>query len=169
MSNPEQGEKHEPYKFTEWERSFDRITTERLLELIGNTDTKVHSLELTTNTYGEFLFITTSRPMKEGRAGVTFWGAGYHEYRERWLTREWFWHRNDPRPGQLADEIDREAVRESIQSRLAEIAVYGDVDRQTSRGKLFDLIADLTDDDGAIVDIEDMAEWLADEDRGFDE
>lgn len=165
MSNPERRERSDPYDFSEYERSFDRIATERLLNIIKQPDTQIHSLELATNNYGEFLFISTSRPSNEGRTGVTFWGAGYHEYRERWLTREWFWYRNNPRPGELIDQIDREAARESILARLADISVYGDADRQSSRGKMFELIADLTDDDGAIVDIEDMAEWLADDDE----
>lgn len=162
MSHPERGPTPEPYPFTDRERLYDRITTDRLLGLIADPATQVHQLELASNTYGEFLFVTTSRLAGERRAAVTFWGAGYHEQRERWLTREWFWHRSELTPARSVEMIDPETARDAIEARLAEIAVYGNADRQTTRGQLFEFLADLTDDDGALADLEDMAGWLLD-------
>lgn len=145
------------------EQLFARITTERLLEIIAHNDTTVHAIELASNSYGEFLFVTTSRFGSEGSIHITFWGAGYHEYRERWLTKEWFWHQTDDGSSKLASEMDREAARANIQERIAEVSQYSNDTRQSSRGKLFELLADLTDDDGAIVDVDELAGWPLDD------
>src|SRR5687767_9981966 len=98
MSNVEAPRPREPFGFTERERLYDRISHKRLLGVIADEQTHVHSIELSNNVFGEFLFIQTSRPTDVGevRAFVTFSGAGYHDQRERWIVDEWYWYDNDP-------------------------------------------------------------------------
>ena len=38
-------------------------------------------------------------------------------------------------------------------------------DAQTNRGRIFELLADLTDEDGAYTEMEDLPHWLLDEDE----
>src|SRR5688500_5810686 len=97
MSNVEAPCPRDPFGFTERERLFDRLSHKRLLSLIADEQTHIHSIELSENMYGEFLFIAASRPAAVGetRACVTFYGAGYHDQRERWIVDEWFWYDSD--------------------------------------------------------------------------
>jgi hypothetical protein len=48
--------------------------------------TTIHAAELSSNSYGEFLLVTVSRPGEEKPTYLTLYGLGYHEYRERWST-----------------------------------------------------------------------------------
>ena len=90
----------------------------------------------------------------------------YHDYRERWLTDEWFWHRAHPFPSVIERTIPGEETLEIIQQRLESISSYAGQDDQTGRGRLFEMLADLTDEDGAwaeLQDLGDLADWLGDE------
>ena len=80
------------FGFTANEVLFDRMSHQRFMNLFDDETTTIHRLTEEANSYGEFLFVTLSRPGSTGRIHVTFWGAGYHEYRERWLAEEWFWY-----------------------------------------------------------------------------
>ncbi len=148
---PDQG-----FGFTEREQLFERITNERLLALIADERSVVHHLEVSTNNYGEFLFLTISRPVGEAREYRTFWGAGYHEQRERWLMDEWRWYTTEQFLHTLPQKITPEDTQALIQERLEEIAPYVAPPQQSRRAQLFELLADLTDEDGAYTDLEDM-------------
>jgi hypothetical protein len=105
---------------------------------------------------GEFVFITVSRS-EEGRQQLwTLYGLGFHDYRERWYTDEWAFYRTDPFPKTLEQRTSREEVDELLRARREEIAPYAAKNTQTSRGKLFEMLAELTDDDGAIAEMEDL-------------
>ena len=115
---------------------------------------------------GEFVFVTVSWPLENKRELWTLFGYGYHEYRERWYTNEWHFYRNHPFPETLEQRVSREETEEMLQTRRDEIAPYTREDRQTGRGRLFERLADLTDDDGAIAEIDDLGDlWdiLADD------
>ena len=102
------------------------------------------------------MFITTSRPSDYGRVAMTFYGLGYHEYRERWITNEWFWYQANPFPDMMQQQLEKEEAEEMIQKRIEGIQPYVGEDAQTERGKFFELLADLTDEDGALAEIEDL-------------
>lgn len=155
-----------PFGFTDREQLFDRITDGRFRAIIGDEQTAIHEVKLSTNSYGEFLFVTASRPSSQERALVTFWGLGQHEYRERWLTKEWFWHRSNPFRETFSQSVSKQEAEEIIQARREEIAPYVSQNVQSGRGRLFEMLADLTDEDGALTEIEDMgdlADLLGDE------
>src|SRR5579871_1058103 len=79
------------FDFTDRERLFGVIGHQRFMRLLTDTQTTVHAISVTSNEYGEFLFVTMSRPdsARGERVYLTFWGGGYHEQRERWITNEW--------------------------------------------------------------------------------
>jgi hypothetical protein len=153
------------YGLTEREQLHDRISDLRLQQILDDEQTTVHSVELSTNNYGEFLFISTSRFDGQNRKAITFWGAGLHEYRERWITHEWFFYSWNPPSGsdRLAASLSKDEARKNIRQRKDELAHYGTPDVQSSRGKFFELLADLTDEDGAWAEVQDLRDLLDDD------
>ena len=156
------------FGFSDKEQLYDRISHERLLEFLADEATQVHRIEESTNNYGEFLFVTLSRPGANRRIWVGFYGLGYHEYRERWLVDEWFWYQNNPLPEKLQQDISREEAIEKVQERSAELRRYAKQPPQTKQGRLFEMLADLTDEDGAyseMQDLGDLTDWLFDDEE----
>lgn len=148
------------FGLSEKERLFDRINYQRLLEFLESDTTVVHRMEESYNDYGEFLFVTVSRPGQQQRVWMTFYGAGYHEYRERWVTDEWFWYRSSPFPSDQQEPIAREEAIERVRERLESIRPENSQRGQTRRGQLFEMLADLTDEDGAYTEMQDLDDWL---------
>lgn len=149
------------YGLTDREQLFDRVSHKRLEALLADEQTSVHEVKLDTNNFGEFLFISTSRAAGEQRVYITFYGAGFHEYRERWITGEWFWYRANPLSKEEEQTLPKDEVQALIRERQEEIAAYAGQDTQSKRGKLFEMLADLLDEDGAVSELEDMPpDWL---------
>jgi hypothetical protein len=134
------------------------MSHERFSKLIADGQTIIHEIELSTNSYGEFLFVSTSRAAGEKSIYITFWGLGYHEYRERWITDAWSWY--EALPAASKQPIPNEEALEVIHKRQEDIAEYARENTQSRRGKLFELLADLTDEDGALADLEDFEAWF---------
>lgn len=153
------------FGFSKREQLFTRVSDARFQAFLDDEGTTIHRVEESSNSYGEFLFVTVSRTSGGHRRLVTFYGLGEHEHRERWLVDEWFYYRANPFPDVIAQELTRDDARALIQQRREDIAPYVNRRPQSGRGKLFEMIADLTDDDGAISEMEDLdglADWLAD-------
>lgn len=152
------------FSFTERERLFERISDARFQELLEDERTTVHRIELSANSYGEFLFVSLSlpqeaeRPVGERASIVTLWGLGYHDYRERWIHQEWAWYRAYSRPELVEQMLDKEAAQKLLEERRNEIVPYVSQITQSKRGKLYELLADLLDEDGALTEIEDMGD-----------
>jgi hypothetical protein len=144
------------FGFTEQEVLYTRISDERFQQLLDDEQTTIHQVILSTNNYGEFMFVTASRPGETTRQTITMWSLGLHEYRERWVIDEWFWYPAPTLPGQERDIIPKEDVEKVLAQRRDEIAHYGTPDIQTRRGKLFEYLADLSDEDFAWSEIEDL-------------
>lgn len=99
---------------------------------------------------------------------MTFLGLGYHEHRERWIINEWFWYQTNYYPEMKEKQIDKEEANEMIQNRLESILPYTQQETQSERGKLIEIFADFTDDDGAIAEMEDhksLKIWLLEVDQ----
>jgi hypothetical protein len=75
------------FHLSEKERLFTRVSHERFMSYVADPRTSIHDAQLSTNNYGEFLFVTMSRPTEEEREQYTFFGLGYHEPRDRWISR----------------------------------------------------------------------------------
>jgi hypothetical protein len=166
----EQGKPHKashetPLGFTDDEKLYYRVSNERFQVILTDEQTTVHRVSLDTNNYGEFLFVMVSRPAGDRRQTATFYSLGLHEYRERWIIDHWHYYEWNPPTGaqMLAEILTKEETEERIQQRRDEIAQYGTPDVQTRRGKLFDFIADITDDDFAVTEIDDLEDLFGDE------
>ena len=144
------------FGFTERELLFDRLSHKRFMQVVEDEKTAIQRSEVSINTYGEFLFVTTSRGEGDKRLYVTFYGLGYHDYRERWITDEWFWYKSYSYPNSFEQNLSREELLELIRERQEQIATYPSEITPSKRGKLFETLADLTDEDGALAEMEDM-------------
>lgn len=160
MSNPERPQPRDVFGFTRNEELFDLIGDQRFRALLADEETNIHHIALSGNTYGEFLFVTVSRPAASQRLAMTFWGLGYHDYRERWFTDEWRWYQTQLDKDKAELVMSKDEALALLDERLDEIAVYAASSSQSRRGQLFEMMADLTDDDGAWADIEDMGDFF---------
>ncbi len=146
----------EGFGLTERERLFTRVSHDRFFTFLTALDTSIHDAQLSTNNYGEFLFVTMSRLGTEEREHYTFFGLGYHEPRDRWITDEWFWYQARPHSRQQ-EELEREAVLRLVKERQADISTDVALHKRSQRGVIFEELADLSDDDSVIADFEDGA------------
>ena len=160
---PRRRSAEEEFGLTERERLWDRVSHKRFMGILDEPGTKVHRIEESLNNYGEYLFVTVSRRGTEKRILMTFWGLGYHEYRERWIVDEWYWYQS---MRELESErVPRETARQMIEERRRTLLAYGQQNTQTRRGQVFEMLADLTDEDGAYTEMEDLPEWLFGDDE----
>ena len=157
------------FDFSDNERLYYRVTDERFMALLANERSTVHRIEPSYNSYGEFLFVTLSQAGGQTLQPVTFYSLGFHEYRERWIYQNWFWYQANANPAILRRKIAKEEAEEIIQQRRDEIAAYVSQSRQSERGRLFELLAELTDDDGAIAELDDLEALLGDFDGDEEE
>ncbi len=150
---------HKPYEvfgITEAEVARFRIPDEKLREILANPHTTTHTIKLSTNTFGEYLFLTASRGTGQHRVCMTFYGLGYHEFRERWIHEEWFWYQSQASLVPIQPKISTEEIAEKLEQRRVEISPYLGEDTQTDLGQMFEQLADLTDDDAALAEMQDL-------------
>ena len=153
---PEWQKPYEAFGITEAEVIRWRVTDERLKEILANPNTTTHKIELSTNTFGEFLFLTASRGSGPQRIYMTFYGMGFHEYRERWISEEWFWYQTQENQVDTQSKMTMEEVTEKLEQRLTDISPHLGQDTQTEIGWMFEQLADLTDEDGALAEMQDL-------------
>lgn len=87
---------------------------------------------------------------------MTFFGQGYHDYRERWINEEWFWYQVPANLLETNKSLSPEEINGQLESRLAEISPHFGEETQTEHGRMFELLADLTDDDAALAEMQDL-------------
>lgn len=163
MSNKEVPQPGPDFDFDDRERLYYRVSHDRFRRIFEDDATAVHRVELSLNSYGEFLFITLSRGGEQNRKPVTFYGLGYHEYRERWIHQDWYWYHAHPTGAMQT--VDKEEARTLLDEREQEVGEYVGKDQQSRRAQLYEMLADLTDEDGAIIDMEDLGPLFDDLDE----
>lgn len=140
-----------PLGLTENEVLFDRVSSKRLIQIIQNPKHKVLESSRDSNSYGEFRFITIA----DSKKVVTFFGNGFHEYRDRYFAKEWHigdddslsvWKKRHPR----ARPLDKTKVLQNLRLEIIEYESRNRRHQQSSRGRSFDTFSDLSDDDSMI-------------------
>jgi hypothetical protein len=157
---------YELFGLTEQEKLRWRVDNERFAEILQDEKTHIHTITESSNTFGEFLFVTTSRPGQQDRICMSFYGHGYHEYRERWLIDEWFWYQVPAETELLREQIPKDEAQALLRGHWEHIKPHVRLDTQTNRGRLFEMLADLTDDDGALAEFQDLkhlADWIVED------
>lgn len=151
-----------PFQFTERELLFDVVGTRHFLELMQAEETTIHQAELSTNSYGEFLFVTASRAREQQREVITFWGLGLHERRDRYLLDEWHWYQSYTPIDEQTVPIPKDEFLTLLTERRQALEEDGRGYVQTKRGQFYEMLADLTDEDGAATEMDDLGESLDD-------
>ena len=151
---PERLRQSRPYEIfglTDEEATRLRITNERLKKILASPETTPHNLKLSTNTFGEFLFLTVSRGIGQQRIYMTFYGLGYHKYRERWIIDDWFWYQSQESMVDFSISLSEKDAEKKLEERLEKIRLNLGKDTQTEYGRKFEHLADLFDDDAALA------------------
>ncbi len=155
----EQPQASEGFGFTDNERLFSRVHDRRMNQFLTDDMTRIHDIELSSNNYGEFLFVTLSREDDPERGYVTFFGLGFHEGSDRWIINEWFWYRGNGRTDLKHEQIAHEQALLLVEAQRAEVQGYAALQwPQSKRGQLFEILAELTDDDAATAELEDLGD-----------
>ena len=147
---------------TENEKLFEKISHNRLIDLI-NSDTMVLVCEgVSCNSYGEFMFIT----LKHKDNYISLYGLGYHEYRDMWLANEWhIAHYGKEKDFALPErKRDKRGMLKEIEDYRQKIVNNPNVlkHKQSKRGGLFQELADIGDDDSTISLMEEYEDMFED-------
>lgn len=147
---------YEVFEILESEVARLRVSDEKLKEILAKPSTITHTIKMSTNTFGEFLFLTASRGSGQQKTFMTFYGLGFHKFRERWISEEWFWYQTQESMVDVDERLSGEEITEKLDQRRADISSYLDEDTQTELGRMFEEFADLTDDDAALAEMQDL-------------
>lgn len=147
---------------TNSENLYFRIAHARLIEIVSLPEVQVCSVGRSENDYGEFLFITLIHT--KGKSGLTLFGCGFHELRERWFIDEWHFYAISERHVEKEMEVKRHLSKDAAITRIllerqrAERRRAEDetVNKRSQIAIDFELLADLTDDDGATSMLQDL-------------
>jgi hypothetical protein len=141
------------FGITESENLWDKIRGfERLMQLVNKAD-RISQCMRSTNSYGEWRFITLWIDKEQ----LTLYGHGEHDYRAMIYGDTWFIcnhndYEQDYHSGanlniyQVTEELMREHKHDYPKDLKSEFA--------SDESDLFNEIADLTDDDGAISELD---------------
>ncbi len=108
---------------------------------------------------GEFLFVTASRPKEDKREVVSFWGLGYHDLRDGYLLDEWHWYVSSL-PVKEDEQLEKVQLFEQIAERHRELEAEAKSHHQSAKGEFYEHLTDLTDEDAAATEMDDMGDVL---------
>ena len=141
----------EIFDITEEEATSWRVSDEKLKEILATPNTSVHDIQITANDFGEFLYLTASRTNTPQRTYMVFYGLGYHQSRERWITQEWFWYQVPQSDVDTQQSLTLEEAEEQLAHRLSNIMEAPDHTPQSPKGYQFEQLADVEGDDEALA------------------
>jgi hypothetical protein len=146
----------EVFGLTDREDLHDFLSETRFRELLQRQEIEVVDAHIDTNSFGEYLFVTL-RILHHGQPYcISCYGLGFHEQREQWITDQWRWYAANLRTG---ISFSKQRVLDTIQRRKDDIMPEAlQAEAPSQRALLFSLLADLTDEDGALSEWEDLGE-----------
>lgn len=142
---------HEVFGLAEQEHLQRWVSHERFQEIVRDHQTAIQTAGVSSEGLGEFLFVTLSRPVDQRRLYLTFYGLGFHEYRERWFKDEWHWYEANPLPAEVEETISTAETEALLQLRRENIGPLVRHDTQTERGRVFEATANLMNEEDARV------------------
>lgn len=149
------------FGFTRTERLYDFIGHGRFLALLKDEQTTIHEAQVSTNNYGEFLFVTASRHEGDRQEVVSFWGLGFHDRRDRYVLDEWRWYTSELGKAEH-NLLEKDEVLTLIDERRSELRQQAQRYQQSASGMFFEHLAELTDEDAAATEMDDLGEMLDD-------
>lgn len=121
-------------------------------------DVDIHEVKEDSNSFGEYLFVTVSCRNEQPKKLYTFWGLGYHEYRERWIVDTWQWYESQQNVVKKP-VMHKEEAYAQIKDREEFVRANASPTQQSRQAQLYELMADLTDEDGALSELNDLG-WM---------
>ncbi len=143
------------FTFTEREKLYDQVSHTRFMAIVMQPDVDIHEIEESSNSFGEYLFVTLSCRVEQPKKILTFWGLGFHEHRERWIVDTWQWYESQRNATTLAILAKDEAYTQ-IKDQEAVVRANATPNQQSRRAQLYEILADLTDEDGALTELDDL-------------
>ena len=128
------------------------------MALVMQPDVDIHEIGEASNSFGEYLFVTISCRTEQPKRLLTFWGLGYHEHRERWIADSWQWYESQ-RKSEKLPILSKEKAYQQIKDREAFVRANAIPSEQSPRAHLYEILADLTDEDGALTELKDLG-WM---------
>jgi hypothetical protein len=122
---PERPRYQKPYEvfdISETEVASLRVSDEKLKEILAKPNTTTHTIKMSTNTFGEFLFLTASRGSGPQKTFMTFYGLGFHKFRERWISEEWFWYQSQESMVDVNERLSEDEIAERLKQRQPPLA-----------------------------------------------
>lgn len=146
------------FTFTEREKLYDQVSHNRFMAIVMQPDMDIHEVKEDSNSFGEYVFVTVSCRTEQPKKLYTFWGFGYHEHRERWIVDSWQWYESQ-RKHESLPVLAKEDAYQQIKAREAFVRANATPIQQSRRAQLYEALADLTDEDGALSELEDLG-WM---------
>lgn len=134
---------------TESEILNETVSARKLRMILQMKKVSVKDMRRDTNSYGEFLFISA----QIGKTGMEFYGCGFHDLRNRWMTEEFkmFMNQAPKVPGWKKEEVLEYFDKEYDRARN-----LSDCDSAGNKPTELDEMADLCgDDDAFMAELED--------------
>jgi hypothetical protein len=159
---------YEVFGLSDKEAAWWRLTDIRFREIIFSPATIIHRISASSNNQGDFLFVTTSRLVPQGRVGMTFFGMGYQESSKRWITEEWHWYQTSIQPHMVSERVSKDEAERLLMQRKEVISLSRMEDPQQQQGKAHERLADLSVEDSELVEmggIVSLDDWLAEVDQ----
>jgi hypothetical protein len=131
---------------------YDKASTETILSLLNRDDVTIYESHESENDYGEFLFVTYT----VGDAWWTSFGLGYNWNRERTVLG---WESYTTSEYNRKTALNKAVVLAEIVARHEEKQADFMAEQskpQSRHGILYSMIADLTDEDGAMAEMQDL-------------
>ncbi|MFW9992171.1 MAG: hypothetical protein ACFFD4_09010 [Candidatus Odinarchaeota archaeon] len=146
---------------TSLEKTFNTVSFKRVCEFIEQGTVTIHIIELSENTFGEFLFVEAK--VKGKPLFLTFVSRfGYHFKKECYITTEGFTFYDGASSRCTGKAIPLATLTSRYHDYLSETirnAKKHDKDLsdyEKKRNEIYDLLCDLADEDFASVEIEDL-------------
>jgi hypothetical protein len=152
---PEQERNHRRRWLSNEELRDKRVSHERFMTVVTMRDVNVHKIQMASNSYGEFLFVTLDRPKLALQQPLTFFGLGYHEYRERWISNVWQFHECYLGSRKLPIIPKAEAIAH-ISEQEAYVKANLPTEKRSDNAKIYELLSSMSDEDAAITDLQDF-------------
>lgn len=136
----------------------------RMLDIVNDGHTRLIRADWSSNNYGEFIFITIADP--DTQFALDFFGRGYHEYRGVYYHD---WHGSTGMHNAfLYNGLWEQNLQEKFTGLLTAYPAPYPRPQPSRQQQTFGLLADVLDDDGALIELEDnpyLGDWLDDNDE----
>ncbi|MCB9437312.1 MAG: hypothetical protein H6673_10030 [Anaerolineales bacterium] len=150
------------FGLTDRQKLYYRVSDVWFQNILKHPDTVIHRVDLSQNDFGEYLFITVSRGVGDEQAVLCFYGLGFHEQREQWISLHWYWYAVHPYSQLTHERVALADAQALIQQRRQEITPALTQYTPSDRAILFTILAELTDEDNALAELDDLDEMLGD-------